>query len=848
MVTLDAVAAAATRCLRLPSGCVGSDVPLARLGLDSLGCVEFAAELETVLGVQLPADAVVEYATIRSLCEALSTPTSATSACDRMRADAVLPLDVVPQGPFGPRSLRAARHVLLTGATGFLGSTLLRALIERTSARVTCLVRPGHHVEPVLDSERVEIVQGDLAFPSAGLSAADWWTLTANVDAVCHVGASINWIGSYEALRQVNVFGTLALLRLACEARAAFHFISSLSVCYSTLGARRVDERHDPLATLEGLHFGYAQTKAVAESLVREAAARGLPAQIYRPSLISGDSRTGRFNPDDMLSTLIAGCVCMGSAPDLDWHLDALPVDTVADLVLELSGGTQGMLHLAHPKPRHWRECVLWMRLYGYDLRLIPYREWSAQLREVTSAVDHPLRALRSFFLDEHERGLTIPELHEEARRPVLDASSTMTVVATTDVAVAPLDAELLDTYFAAFIRESRLPAPRNVQPPPPHGRSKDRIDAAALARELLGAADVVVTPFAADHSIISELTAWHSGGPSGLFHVRAGGRAFVLKIKPHADEARGVGQSLAALCGDRLGEAYEAFGRDLGVAGGHEREVALYRDVDPVFREYLPRVVATRSDEASRVWAVLLECIADAALLDSVERLDEWKSEHVEVTVDGLAAIHAAWYGRVDELKRQSWMDHVRTPARMAAMTPLWRALADHAAPMFGEWTDVPVTAVQHRLIDRIAEWSPVLSRGPQTLIHNDFNPRNVCLRRRKDRWALCAFDWELATIGAPMRDLAEFLCFVSPADVDRDQVLALIGRHADEFGARAGVQVAEDEWQAAFAASVAELLVDRLPVYGMVHRVKPQPFLPRVLRRCLHLHALFPCDAIAC
>ena len=81
MATLDAVAAAATRCLRLPSGCVGPDVPLARLGLDSLGCVEFAAELETVLGVQLPADAVVEYATIRSLCAALSrggAPASAT--------------------------------------------------------------------------------------------------------------------------------------------------------------------------------------------------------------------------------------------------------------------------------------------------------------------------------------------------------------------------------------------------------------------------------------------------------------------------------------------------------------------------------------------------------------------------------------------------------------------------------------------------------------------------------------------------------------------------------------------------------------------------------------------------
>ena len=49
---------------------------------------------------------------------------------------------------------------------------------------------------------------------------------------------------------------------------------------------------------------------------------RGLPVRIYRPALISGDSRTGAFNRDDILTTLIRGCVHMGAAPDLDWTLD----------------------------------------------------------------------------------------------------------------------------------------------------------------------------------------------------------------------------------------------------------------------------------------------------------------------------------------------------------------------------------------------------------------------------------------------------------------------------------------------------------------------------------------------
>src|SRR4030095_15685373 len=118
----------------------------------------------------------------------------------------------------------------------------------------------------------------------------------------------------------------------------------------SSVGARTVDERHDAFADVDGLHFGYAQSKAVAESLVQQAAARGLRSRIYRPAFIAGDSRTGAFNPDDMLSRLISGCVRMGAAPDLDWRLDALPVDNVAAAVLALSAEPcEGTWHLTHP-------------------------------------------------------------------------------------------------------------------------------------------------------------------------------------------------------------------------------------------------------------------------------------------------------------------------------------------------------------------------------------------------------------------------------------------------------------------------------------------------------------------
>jgi aminoglycoside phosphotransferase (APT) family kinase protein len=315
-----------------------------------------------------------------------------------------------------------------------------------------------------------------------------------------------------------------------------------------------------------------------------------------------------------------------------------------------------------------------------------------------------------------------------------------------------------------------------------------------------------------------------------------------VLKVTAHADDVRTVGEALAALCGGRLGEAYREFGGSLGSALGHERECALYRDPDPVLRAHTPAVAAVPADTPAQAWSVLVEDLRGAELLDAVDRPDAWTDDHVRAAVDGMAAIHGAWHRRVANLRREPWIGTVRDTTVVEGMTPLWRALADHAAPLFAKWTDHAVPPLQRALIDCASAWRPALDAAPQTLIHNDFNPRNLCFKPDADGRRLCVFDWELATIGAPMRDLAELLCFVSPAGVKSEWIHSLLDRHAARFSAGAGVHADPAVWRASFAAALAELLIDRLSVYAMVHRVKPQPFLPRVVRTWTTLHSLFP------
>ena len=639
----------AARCLNQAPQTIDPQTPLALLGLDSLGAIEVGAALEDALGVEIPPELMTECLDVRSLAAAIlerrgtpATPDDRLRSLARMRADAVLPEDIRPATSRTTannwKGLTSARRVLVTGSTGFLGSRLVADLLANSTGELLCLIRPSASspeerlrvalrqwsVDFDQHARRVHVVGGDLSQPRLGLSQSTFPALSEGVDAILHAGASVNWVGSYASLRDANVGGTQELIRLACLNGTPFHFVSSISACYSSYGPRDADETFRGLEHLAGVHLGYAQSKIVAESLVCEAMRRGLPATIYRPSLISGDSTTGTFNDDDLLSLLIEGTVEMGAAPDLDWVLDCQPVDVVARQILQLSAHTGGVFHLLHDRPRHWRECLLWMRLAGYDIRLMPYSEWLARLDERTrpGAPGSPaLRPLRSFFLERlaSADGLTRPELYEESRRTKAVATRTVTLLDGRSTEPR-LDAALLQRYFDAFADDGRLPAPSQQR-----ARTAPRdLDEAFFSSTLKagGLSGQVrraqLIDSGSDHSIIGELTAWRTGRAAGLLryrlHIDTGEQSNVIvKVKAPDHEAIAVGRALAALCGDRIGAAYERWHDRIGLAGSHLREPAIYAMDDPRFLRHRPAMLGCAIDPETQARILVIEEIASA-------------------------------------------------------------------------------------------------------------------------------------------------------------------------------------------------------------------------------------------
>jgi hydroxymethylglutaryl-CoA reductase (NADPH) len=367
---------------------------------------------------------------------------------------------------------------------------------------------------------------------------------------------------------------------------------------------------------------------------------------------------------------------------------------------------------------------------------------------------------------------------------------------------------------------------------------------------------DVKLTPVGTNHGIISELTSWRRRRRTGLFHCQltversgaVGTRErfdMILKSKASDRDAIDVGETVAATCDAPLAEAFRDYRERIGLTGSHLRELAIYQLPDDRLQRHRPRCFGTWRDDEREEWGLALENLQPLVLMNAVDRPDAWSPTHIDAVIAGLSEIQAVWYGRERELNGADWLGEPPSGDRARALTPLWKALAVHAAPYFANWAGPSVPRIHRQLVETIDQWWRPLEQQPRTLIHNDFSPRNVALRQESHGFRLCAYDWELATLGPPQRDLAEFLCFTLAPTVSAESAASLVERHRSLLETATGQQISRPLWRSGFHSALADLLIDKLAFYAMLNRIRSQRFLPRVVTTWQRLYMVFSREA---
>ncbi|EHL02116.1 putative L-aminoadipate-semialdehyde dehydrogenase large subunit [Glarea lozoyensis 74030] len=247
--------------------------------------------------------------------------------------------------------------VFLTGASGYMGTQILRQLLEH---------------------RQLDVWVGDLSLPRLGLDSTNWDLLTdgKSVDVIIHNGVAVHWAKSYHALEATNVCSTVDLLVLA---------LSSPSMRFVYVSNRRTADSEDQTeedvarSLVHVDSIAYSQTKFVSEALIKRAAGRDACASrrlaVVSPGYVVGTPTEGIGNADDYVWRLVAACIRVGA-----YNADEATA-TIIKSALQVSS------EAGSKTVRPIMDGITWGGIWsivsgmGHPLRAMSAREWLGVVR-----------------------------------------------------------------------------------------------------------------------------------------------------------------------------------------------------------------------------------------------------------------------------------------------------------------------------------------------------------------------------------------------------------------------------------------------------------------------------------
>lgn len=276
-------------------------------------------------------------------------------------------------------------NYFVTGATGAVGSALVPALLEDRDSRVCLLIRARESAElrQRLDGlfkfwrmgsdeeharARVSVLAGDVTAPRLGLDEPGFRKLAQTCTHIVHSAGAVRMNLPMDEARRSSVGSARNIVALAHASQASgqlrkVEFVSTVGV----LGRRPGVLQEDWITETREFHNTYEAAKAEAEAYVRGEMEAGLPATVHRPSMVVGDSRSGRIAHHQVfyhLCDFLSGMRTRGVYPNLGtMRLDTVPADFVgssiawssrnpgtAGEIVHLCSGPQGSIPLVRLK------------------------------------------------------------------------------------------------------------------------------------------------------------------------------------------------------------------------------------------------------------------------------------------------------------------------------------------------------------------------------------------------------------------------------------------------------------------------------------------------------------------
>ncbi|KAI1412489.1 hypothetical protein F5Y13DRAFT_179997 [Hypoxylon sp. FL1857] len=365
--------------------------------------------------------------------------------------------------------------VIVTGATGSLGSHLVAGFAEHPDVKtVVCVNRRSSTAVKIRQAEafssrgielstaaqdKLRMVETDTSKPQLGLPANEYSWLVQNGTDIVHNAWPMSGtrpIHGFEPQFQ-TLRNLLDLAReMACrdeEIRVGFELVSSIGVVGHS-GEARVIERRVPMAVV--LPIGYCEAKWTCERMLDETLHKfpdRFRTMAVRPGQIAGSKTSGFWNPVEHFAFLVKSSQALRAWPDFDGVLQWVPVNDVADTMVDLLAIGEAdapepypVYHIDNPIGQPWKQMspVLADALDIPPHRIMPFRDWVKLVRRAPLHTDTENPAARLIdFLDYNFERMSCGGLILDTTK-VREHSRTM-------AAQGPVTAEVARSYVTAW-------------------------------------------------------------------------------------------------------------------------------------------------------------------------------------------------------------------------------------------------------------------------------------------------------------------------------------------------------------------------------------------------------------
>lgn len=416
---------------------ISDDTDLFSLGVDSLQSTRLRGAIQQHLQLNsrsLSQNFVFENPTLSRMADAIIATRDGEVATKRdieqEMTELLAKYAVFPQHNPQPKTSNR-KCIVVTGATGSLGAHVVAKLVTRKETdEVCCLVRANSersarqrvlkslgdravlHSLPIGARRKITAHPADFSQDQLGLPRERYEQLTEDLTHIIHCAWSVNFNKHLSSFEADCIAGAKNLMLLCLAAKqprpASFNFCSSVSTVANTPGETVPEALPETFACAQGM--GYAQSKLTTEALCAKAMAEtGMDARVLRVGQIVADTSHGIWNDTEAIPLMLQAATTIGALPTLDESPRWLPVDHVAQTVLDISlcpGSSQAFFNIINPATFHWsRDLLPALKAAGLTFDEVDQREWVRRLRNSNpDPIANPTIKLVEFFAGKYDR------------------------------------------------------------------------------------------------------------------------------------------------------------------------------------------------------------------------------------------------------------------------------------------------------------------------------------------------------------------------------------------------------------------------------------------------------------